>query len=398
MNGKVLGGIFVIAGTSIGGGMLGLPVVTAQSGFWHASILFIACWALMTFTAFLTLEINLCFPSNSNVISMAGATLGRTGQFISWTIYLLFLYALVSAYISAGEDLINGLLAMVDIKVALWVCGIFFVLVFGTIVMTGIHMVDWFNRFLMAIKLMTLLILIAAIVPHIQMPNYAEGHFSYLLPAVTVAITSFGFSIVVPSLRHYLDGDVKKLRLTILIGSLIPLLCYIAWIAVIFGGIPLQGQYGLQRLTYIPEPITGLLISINYFVHSHLVSVFSHLFTSICILTAFLCVSLGLSDYIADGVKKEKRGVWRPVITALTFIPPLLIVVLYPKAFILFLSIAGFLCVILQALMPTIMVWRARYHHNIVHGYQVFGGRLFLVFAFLGSLAVAGIALYEYFL
>ena len=90
MKSKMLGGILLIAGTSIGGGMLGLPIATAKSGIVHSSLLFVICWILMTFTALLTLEVNICFPKQSNVISMARATLGKGGAFICWTVYLLF--------------------------------------------------------------------------------------------------------------------------------------------------------------------------------------------------------------------------------------------------------------------------------------------------------------------
>ena len=97
MNSKLIGGILLIAGTCIGGGMLGLPIATAQSGLAVSSMMFVACWMLMTFTALLTLEVNLCFPKNSNVISMARATLGKPAEFLCWTLYLFFLYSLVAA-------------------------------------------------------------------------------------------------------------------------------------------------------------------------------------------------------------------------------------------------------------------------------------------------------------
>ena len=41
MNSKVLGGILLIVGTSIGGGMLALPLATAEGGFIGALVLLI---------------------------------------------------------------------------------------------------------------------------------------------------------------------------------------------------------------------------------------------------------------------------------------------------------------------------------------------------------------------
>ena len=72
MNLKMLGGIMLIAGTSIGGGMLGLPIATAKGGMVNSSILLLLL-DVNDFYCFAYLEVNLCFPKNSNVISMAKA-------------------------------------------------------------------------------------------------------------------------------------------------------------------------------------------------------------------------------------------------------------------------------------------------------------------------------------
>lgn len=395
MQSKIIGAMLLIAGTSIGGGMLGLPIATAQSGLCYASLLFIGCWALMTFTAFLTLEVSLCMPPHSNVISMAKKMLGKPGEIISWSIYLLFLYALVSAYIASGQDVFHGLLIAHGWHVSLWLCGLVFVFIFGSIVTAGVKQVDFVNRLLMITKLIMLTLLISTIFLHISPDNYAQGHYLSLLPAVTVTITSFGFSIIVPTLRDYLQNDIKKLRLALFVGSLIPLVCYIAWIIAIFGAIPRDGQYGLTHLLHDSQPMTGLLADIYHISGNSHVDLFSRLFISICVLTAFMCVSLGLSDYIADGIRREKRGGGRFIISLLTFIPPLITVMFYPHAFILFLSLAGLCCVILQALMPALMAWRCRYHFNAALDYQVFGGKLAIIIALTTAIAATAVGLYQ---
>lgn len=391
----MLGGILLISGTCIGGGMLGLPIATAKSGIFNSGFLFLSCWILMTFTALLTLEVNLCFPKNSNVISMARATLGKPGEFICWTIYLLFLYSLVAAYIAGGQDVLHGLLLKAGFVTPVWISGVLFVLVFGYIVAAGIKQVDIFNRLLMVVKLSTVFLLIYLIALHINIQHYQAGKMQYVLPAITVTIASFGFSIIVPSLRTYFDDDIKKLRIAILIGSFLPLLCYLAWDAVIFGLVPLAGDYGLARLIDANQPVTSLLQSINFYIPSHYISLLSHTFTAICVLTAFACVSLGLWDYLADGFKINKQNSAKWFITLFTFLPPLLIVTFYPKAFILFLSLGGLFCVVLQALMPAIMAWHCRYIKKIDMTYQVYGGKPTLLLAISISILVIMASLYQ---
>ena len=157
---KTVGGILLVAGTTIGGGMLSLPISTAKSGFLYSTLLFIVCWALMTFTAFLTLEVNLCFPKNSHMISMAKHTLGKPGAFITCTAYLLLLYCIVSAYIAGGQDVFQGLLQSLGFNVPAALCGVAFVIIFGSIVTRGVRQVDLVNRLLMLIKMGAIFFLI----------------------------------------------------------------------------------------------------------------------------------------------------------------------------------------------------------------------------------------------
>ena len=94
MKSKVFGGVLLIVGTSIGGGMLALPMAAAAGGFYHSIILFLGAWLVTVLAAFYTLEVNLWLPEDTNLISMAKVTLGRPGQLITWISYLL-LYTLL---------------------------------------------------------------------------------------------------------------------------------------------------------------------------------------------------------------------------------------------------------------------------------------------------------------
>src|SRR3990167_6039349 len=149
MTSKLIGGILLVVGTTIGAGMLALPIATAQLGFWASVALLIGCWGVMTVCAFLFLEVNLWLPPNTNLISMAGVTLGRWGQVISWLAYLLLLYSILSAYIAGGGDLFHYLLKTSGIDMPLSVASIIFTAVFGAVVYLGMRAVDYVNRGLM---------------------------------------------------------------------------------------------------------------------------------------------------------------------------------------------------------------------------------------------------------
>lgn len=376
---KIIGGILLIVGTSIGGGMLALPVATASSGFINASLLMLACWVAMTFCAFLILEVNLWFPTNSNIISMAKTTLGSVGQFVAWFTYLLLLYSLLAAYIASGSDVLHTLLTKLQLHPPLWLASILVIFLLGSIVYQGINAIDYMNRGFMFIKLGAYILLVALALPHVDFTLLPIGQPHYLLGAVTVVITSFGYATVIPSLRTYFNSDVKKLRLVILIGSLIPLFCYIVWDFVIQAELPSAGKDGLIAMANSGHEVSQLTHALTGLLSNQWVTTCANIFTSICIATSFLGVSLCLADFLSDGLRIEKKGWGNLLIHSLTFLPPLAVILFYPDAFLKGLSYAGIFCVVLLMLLPPLMTWSGRYHKRIAHGYQVMGGKPALI-------------------
>ncbi|MBV9575716.1 MAG: tryptophan/tyrosine permease [Gammaproteobacteria bacterium] len=390
MDFKLIGSVLLIVGTSIGAGMLALPIATAQLGFAGSLILLLICWFVMTAGAFLLLEVNLWLPQNSNLISMAKATIGSGGQLLSWLTYLLLLYSLLCAYIAGGSDLFHHLFVTRSIAIPAWVSTIIFTIVFSSVVYMGIHVVDYVNRGLMVIKFSAYILLIILLVPVITSVNLQAGDFNNITSAtaITVTITSFGYAAIVPSLRIYFAGDVHKLKKAIILGSLVPLLCYIAWDAVIMGVIPLQGTHGLGVLLHSDNSTSDLVNTLNTYTTKSSITFCVKLFTSICVLTSFLGVSLCLTDFLADGLQLERKGKNNLFIHLMTFIPPLVIVLFYPKAFIQALEYAGIYCVILLILIPAWMAWRGRYHKQLAKGFKVAGGKALLVFLMIFSIAM----------
>nr|NGX29103.1 Tyrosine-specific transport protein [Candidatus Anoxychlamydiales bacterium] len=61
---KFLGSVLLISGTTIGAGMLGLPVMTGFAGFFPTLALLFFFWLYMLVTAFLYLEANLALKGN----------------------------------------------------------------------------------------------------------------------------------------------------------------------------------------------------------------------------------------------------------------------------------------------------------------------------------------------
>lgn len=369
-----MGASLLVAGTTIGAGMLALPTVTGLAGFIPTLLLFFFYWIFMTFTAFLILEVNLWMGERANMISMAKKTLGYAGEMIAWIAYLFLLYALMTAYLAgSGPLVVDFMEALFSIHLPEALGFVPLLIIFGTFVMLGASSVDYVNRLLMAGMAITFVIMAVFMLPHMEGEKLLHRDFSELPIAVSVAATSFGFHIIIPSLTQYLHRDVPKIRLALLIGSLLPLSIYILWEAMTLGIISLKGPYGIEEGLLRGASGAELIVG---FLHNPWLIFVSRLFALFAIITSFLGVSLSLSSCIADGLHLREWKAPAGVVDALTFIPPLLIALFNARVFLVALEVAGVFGVIfLLAALPACMVWAGRYCKKYEGDYRAPGGK-----------------------
>lgn len=380
----------LVSGTCIGAGMLGLPISTALGGFYPSALSFIFCWFMMCISAFLMLEVSLWYPEETNLISMAKATLGKPGEIIAWVIYILFLYALMTAYTTVAGGIIAKGLTKVGLSES-WGTWII-VALFAGIVYLGARWVDWTNRFLMAGLIAAYFALVFNVVPKVSLDLLAQGHPKYLLSAGPLLVTSFGFHLLIPSLKNYLHSDIRSLRWAIFWGSLLPLVVYLMWEMLILGVVPVQGEQGLLKIMHaeyltgkqavveLTELLSGLLKNVY-------ITFFAATFGLCAILTSFIGVALGLFDFFADGfhIKKTIKG--RFLLSVLTFLPPILISIFYPR-FLIALHYAGVFAAVLLVIYPALMAWSGRYCLKTAVGYRVKGGKALIALTFIFGLGV----------
>jgi len=383
MKPKIVGSILVILGTSIGAGMLALPVATAQQNFTVTVVMLLLCWTLMTAGALSLLEVNLWFKPGSNIVSMAKETLGFWGKAVAWFVYFLLLYSLICAYLSGTGDVLHALLREVGLNVSRSISTILSLLILGSIVYTGIGSVDSVNRVLMSVKLLAFFLLVLMIMPFVHSHLLQQGGFHWHANTLMVIMTSFGYAIIVPSLRTYLNSDIVSLKKIILIGSALPLFIYLIWIVVIQGVLHRGGAHGLLAILHSSNANSLLLQKIAMVTHYGWLAVVAKIFVSICVVTSFLCVSVCLMDFLADGLAVKKQGLSGLGLVVGTYSPPLIIVLLFPGIFIHALSYAGICCVALLILLPIIMLYVGRYQQLRAQNIILPGGRLLPIVIFL---------------
>jgi tyrosine-specific transport protein len=360
--------MLLIAGSCIGAGMLGLPIVSGLGGFFPSLLLFFLAWLFMTTSAFLLVEVGSWYTHQANLLTMVERNLGSWGKILCWITYLLLFYALIVAYISGISNL---LLSMFSIPS--WAGALFFVLLFGGIIVLGIRAVDLCNRTLMLVKLLFFALLIVIGVSTIKPALLLRSAPKYMLAPLPILVISFGFHNMIPSLFGYLQGDVRRLKRTILGGGLLTFALYLIWQILVLGIVPFPI---LLRSFYLGEEASQAMARI---MTSTSLRVFSQGFACFALLTSFLAQSLSLVHFLADGFKTEKKESIPLILLAL--VPPLIPALISPKLFFAALNFAGGICaVILFGLLPAFMVWIGRYRRaNTPPVRETIGGKTTLL-------------------
>ncbi|MBS4167828.1 aromatic amino acid transport family protein [Parachlamydia sp. AcF125] len=390
MNTKLIGGILLVSGTTIGAAMLALPVATGQAGFIPSFLLLAICWIYMTYTAFLILEANLWMEPDTNLITMARHTLGSWGAGLSWITYLFLLYSLTTAYIAVCIPIFVDIgQSCFKLTISHWIGALPLILVLGYFVYRGTESVDYLNRLLMTGLIMAYLAMTFLLAPHIQPTKFLHIEWSYLLLATSIIVTSFGFHIIIPTLTTYFKRDVPQIKKAILMGSIIPFIIYGLWEMLALGIIPLHGEHGIVAGYLHGIDGTRLLAST---LHQSSITVIARFFSFFAIITSFLGVSLSLSDFLSDGLKIKKNQAGKLLLYLLTFLPPLLFTFICPRAFLTALEYAGaYGVMMLLGLLPPLIVWSGRYKKKYQSPFTAPGGKCSLVLTIVFALIFIGL-------
>lgn len=383
---RLIGGTLLVSGTTIGGAMLVLPVLTAGAGLYPSLALILVVWFFMFFSAFLILEISLTMRGGANMVTMATKTLGPLGKWVSWIAYLFLLYCLTAAYLAGSGELVSlSISKYFELDAPSWIMPFPMILIFGAFVYIGAKLIDYSNRLFMIGLVATYLAIVIFSVPEMSYSLAPVQNWSYLALSAPVVTTAFGFHIVIPSLVSYLNHDVRKLKICLCIGATLPLVVYLIWQIVMFSVLPLDGEFSLVSAFKNGNSVTvplGELLQNKYLVSaSRLLNVFA-------IITSFLGVTLSLSDFLTDGLGLDRSHSSRILVTCLTFIPPLFFVITYPRIFVVALEYAGIFVAILLGLLPIAMVWVRRYRHGLKAPLAFPGGKPLMIIAALVFIAV----------
>lgn len=371
---REFGAILLIAGSCIGSAMLGLPVLSAPSGFIPSIFWFILSWLFMCSSGLLLLEVNLWFKEDVSLISMAKKTLGNFGQSLCWILFLFLFYCLLIAMVSASGSLTSQVFdQLAEVSLPHWVGSVAFTALFGFLVIIGTRAVDEFNRLLMLGLAISYLLMLMMGGPQIKLENLQYSEWKFSLLAVPAMVISFGYHNLIPSVTRYLKHEKHRLKHVVILGSFLPLIIYVLWQALILGIVP------IENLTSVLEQGETATLALKNAAGNDWVVILAQHFALFAVVTTFLGITLSFVDFLADGFNLSNTLKNRTVLCLLTLAPPFIISFTYSGLFLKALSYAGaFGAVILFGLLPVAMVWVGRNSQKNPENRLLPGGKISL--------------------
>lgn len=373
MNIKMMGSSLIIAGTALGAGMLAIPMVLAQFGLLYGTMLMVLICFGTTYAALLLLEATIKAGGGLGLNSIARKTLGKQGQLITNGLLYALLICLLMAYILGAGDLLSKLLSNFGIDLTATTSQITFTLIAGAVVASGTGVIDKLNRALFFVMLASLFATMAFLAPSMTQANLMQvtshNHVD-LIKTSAILFTSFGFMVVIPTLVSYNhEATDKQLRNMVIVGSLIPLVCYLCWLFAVVGNLSEEQFRSFHNVSDLmaafeaQSPWVGTVLSI---------------FTGLALLTSFFGVAMSLFNQNRDMFNQNTA-----VTYCISFILPLAGSLLAADKFLQVLNYAGIILVFLAVFVPLVIVHKQRFMKLAEDRYSAEGGKPMLLFSLL---------------
>ncbi len=359
---RLIQSFFLIVGTSIGAGILALPISTASCGFWGSVLALVITWVFMTFSANNMIKARLCFKEEVDLATMTTELLGKVPNIFTEFCYFALLMALVSLYITVGSAWVTELVGhYLGLKLSSPVSQIGFTFVIAGIIYSGLGNLANINQFITLAKLFCFVMIISLSLPLVQEAKLAEYSLKAIPTTFSLLITTFGFSIILPSLVGYLNNDRKKMTAALIVGSIVILLIYLAWELISFGVIGADGD-GLIKISLSKDKGTEVINTLATTVNNPAFHKYGFGIMLTAVLTSFLGVGQCLFHYLKDTLPIKNHH--RKSLTAIVvgFVTPLIIINVYPSGISSILSFAGIFVAAILGILPNAMMLSKTYN------------------------------------
>ncbi len=225
-------GVSTLVGTIIGAGILAIPFVVQQAGFWTGILLLLVLGSVVTLLNLMLGEVALRTKGNHQLTGYAEKYLGAWGKRWMTLSMLVGIYGALLAYLLG----VGTSLAQV-FGGGSWLWSLGFFIIMASVVYLGLGAVEESESWLTPIKILLFIIILvmALMSPHFALSKLSDFSSTKLLIPYGVILFSLIGTVAIPEVKEETKKHWKDLKKTILIGSLIPIVVYILFIIIVLG-------------------------------------------------------------------------------------------------------------------------------------------------------------------
>ncbi len=375
---KLLLSSFMVAGAAIGSGVLALPILAAGPGLINTFIFIVLTFIMAYLMAVASIDVYARYDDhNVNAATLAVDFFGLKGYWITTILNVLSMGSLAAAYVNAGGDLlVKTVLPLVHIDLSPQVGMIVFFVVFMPAFTVGLGLISRLNGVIFTTKFICL---ISGIILGLKLINGSIFEFipsgvKYLGAGASTMFCIWMMHMVLPLVLKINDWNPAKAKKAVLVGMIIPALAYVGWMMLIFSLVSRQEFLHLETIGDIMH------YALNRPGVPTTISTLVGIFAAITVLTAFLSIGFALVAFVIDALKWQETAKTRFIATLISFILPVIVALLFPKAFVIIYQQSN-MFQIAAALIPVAAAYVYNKRHKL-------GTKLPLIMLGLGSLII----------
>jgi len=229
--------IATLVGMIIGAGILGIPYVIAQAGFFWGLINIISIGLIVLLVYLYLGEIILRTKGKHQLPGYASIYLGKKGRILMLISMLLVQYGALIAYMfGEGEVLSFIFLGSISLSTHLMFAMVFLILM-AILIFFGIKTLGKTELLGLGAIIVTVIAIAIYFLPQIQLSNFMNFDPSlrlrFLFPYGAILFAYLGFAAV-PEMNEIIK-DKKKMKKAIIIGSIIPIIVYLLFTITVVG-------------------------------------------------------------------------------------------------------------------------------------------------------------------
>ncbi|MFP4169039.1 MAG: aromatic amino acid transport family protein [Desulfonatronovibrionaceae bacterium] len=329
---------FLVLGNCLGVGVLALPIKSGLCGFFPALAGIVLVWLMMLTSAFVIgYKINIQKSSTFDIPSFYAQETNQLGKWVAIACNLILLYGVLVAYLSGMTTIINNL---IPVKLSDPLVTIVYFLLTTTLILFGSAIMRKGNMFIVIAVWISFIFLIIYGAQDFELSKLGGADWGFFPIGIPVAVSAFHFHNIIPTVSRSLNHDVWATRKAIFIGVGLGLVINLIWVLIVLGTLQRMGldPNTIEEAYWHDLPAT---IPMDRLLHSRVFEVSGFVFAFLAVTASYIANGTGLFGFIRDMTNTYLNTRNKSLVAVLTFLPPLVVTLIYPDIFLSALDVVG---------------------------------------------------------